>query len=362
VAVIVKELIMHRSVRLTLVALCLLSLAPLVAAAQQKPHVVILATGGTIAGSGEANQYGYTAGAFKVEDLIKAVPHVNDLADLTGEQIANIGSQDMNDAVWLALANRINAVLATPDVQGIVVTHGTDTMEETAYFLDLVVKSDKPVVLVGSMRPATAISADGPANLYDAVAVAADPHASGRGVMVVLNDEIHAARDVAKTNTTSLQTFVSPNRGPIGLVHTGKILWFPPPDKRHTTRSAFAVTSATVLPRVDVVYAHANMPTDLIDAAIARGAKGIVVAGVGDGNVSQAALDRLAQAVKAGVVVVRASRLERGVVLRNNEVNDDQLGLVASGELNVPKARVLLQLALLTTHDPTQVQQIFDEY
>jgi L-asparaginase len=194
------------------------------------------------------------------------------------------------------------------------------------------------------------------------VAVAADPHASGRGVMVVLNDEIHAARDVAKTNTTSLQTFVSPNRGPTGLVHTGKILWFPPSDKRHTTHSAFTVTATTVLPRVDVLYAHANMPTDLIDAALAHGAKGIVVAGVGDGNMPKAALDRLAQAIKDGVVVVRASRLERGVVLRNNEVNDDALGFVAAGELNAPKARVLLQLALLSTHNPSQVQQIFDEY
>ena len=169
------------------------------------------------------------------------MPQLKKLADLSGEQVANIGSQDMNDAVWLKLAKRVNEVLASPDVDGVVITHGTDTMEETAYFLDLVVKSDKPVVLVGSMRPATAISADGPANLYNAVAVAASPGAKGRGVLVVLNDEIHAARNVTKTNTTSVDTFKSPNRGPVGLVHTGQIAWFEQMDRRHTTKSEFDV-------------------------------------------------------------------------------------------------------------------------
>jgi L-asparaginase len=243
-----------------------------------------------------------------------------------------------------------------------VITHGTDTMEETAYFLNLVVKSDKPVVLVGSMRPATAISADGPANLYNAVATATDPNARGRGVLVVLNDEIHAARNVTKTNTTSLQTFVSPNRGPPGLVHTAKISWFPPPDKRHTTKSEFSVAGVTSLPRVDIIFAHSNMGADLIEAVLKNGAKGLVIAGVGDGNMSQTALDALAKAVKSGIVVVRASRLERGMVLRNNEVDDDKLGFVASGELNAPKARVLLQLALMITTDAGRVQKMFDDY
>ncbi len=185
----------------------LLVINPVVA---QKPRIAILATGGTIAGAGDASEYGYKAGAFNIEDLIKAVPQLNELAELTGEQVASIGSQDMNDRVWLDLAARTNKLLSTSDVHGVVITHGTDTMEETAYFLNLVVKSDKPVVLVGSMRPATAISADGPANLYDAVATAADPGARGRGVLVVLNDEIHAARNVTKTNTTSLRNIRQP--------------------------------------------------------------------------------------------------------------------------------------------------------
>jgi L-asparaginase len=341
----------------------MLLLAATALSAQGKARVAILATGGTIAGAGDASGYGYKAGAFKIEDLVKAVPRISDLAQLSGEQVASIGSQDMNDKVWLTLASRINELLAGSATDGIVITHGTDTMEETAYFLNLVVRSEKPIVLVGSMRPATAISPDGPANLYDGVAVAADPAARRRGVLVVLNDEIHSARNVTKTNTTSLQTFVSPNRGPAGFVHTGKIAWFEPiNDKKHTTRSEFSVQGVSALPRVDIIYAHANMSSDLIEAAIKMGARGLVIAGVGDGNMSQAALDALAAAVKTGIVVIRSTRLERGMVLRNNEVDDDKMGFVASGELNPSKSRVLLQLALMTTKDPVRVQKIFDGY
>ncbi len=325
-------------------------------------NIKILATGGTIAGAGTSGGYGYKAGAFQIEDLIKAVPNIDKLARLSGEQVANIGSQDMNDQVWLTLAKRANDVLAARDVNGLVITHGTDTLEETSYFLHLVLKSDKPVVMVGSMRPATATSADGPANLYDAVAVAVDPEARGRGVMVVLNDEVHSARNVVKTNTTSLQTFESPIRGALGYVHTGKVDWFERMNTKHTTQSEFAITNVNALPRVDILYAHSNMSVDLIKAALDAGAKGLVIAGVGDGNMSKPALDLLSQAVKNGVVVVRASRVSSGVVLRNNEVNDDKMGFVASGELNPPKSRVLLQLALTKTTNPKEVQRMFNEY
>jgi L-asparaginase len=333
------------------------------AATERRPNIKILATGGTIAGaqSGQSS-YGYKAGAFKVEDLIKAVPDMDKLAVLTGEQVANIGSQDMNDAVWLKLAKRVNEVLGDPDVDGVVITHGTDTMEETAFFLDLVVKSTKPVVLVGSMRPATAVSADGPGNLYNAVATAASRDARGRGVMVVLNDEIHAARNVIKTNTTSVETFQSVNRGPMGLVHSGEIAWFEKMDRRNTTRSEFSVDDLQRLPRVDIIYAHANMNPDLIRAAIDAGAKGLVIAGVGDGNMTKQALDALAAAAKQGILVVRSTRLPAGIVLRNNEVDDDKLGFVASGEFTPPKARVLAQLALTKTKDPARVQKMFQEY
>jgi L-asparaginase len=235
-------------------------------------------------------------------------------------------------------------------------------MEETAYFLNLVVRSGKPVVLVGSMRPATAISADGPANLYNAVATAADLRAFGRGVLVVINDKIHTARNVVKTNTTSVETFESPNRGPTGVVNAGKIAWFEPMDKKHTTRSQFSVQGRKSLPRVDIIYAHSNMSPDLITAALKNGAKGLVIAGVGDGNMSKAALQTLADAVKSGVLVVRSTRLESGLVLRNSEVDDDKLHFIASGELNPGKSRVLLQLALLNTTDVRAIQRMFDEY
>jgi L-asparaginase len=333
------------------------------ARAADKPSIVIVATGGTIAGAQSGGAaYGYKAGTFKVEDLIKAVPDMEKPANLSGEQVANIGSQDMNDAVWLKLAKRVNHLLDRKDVDGVVITHGTDTMEETAYFLDLVVKSNKPVVMVGSMRPATAVSADGPANLYNAVATAANPGARGRGVLVVLNDEIHAARNVTKTNTTSVETFESPNRGPAGAAHTGEIAWFDRTDRRHTTRSEFSVDNLDKLPRVDIIYAHANMSTDLIDAAVENGAKGLVIAGVGDGNMTKEALNALTLAARQGVAVVRSTRLPAGIVLRNNEVNDDKLHMVASGEFTPPKARVLLQLALTKTNDPKRVQKMFNEY
>lgn len=329
----------------------------------EKPHIRILATGGTIAGAQKSQaEYGYKSGAFDVQDLIDAVPQMRELADITGEQIVNIGSQDMNDEIWLKLANRLNEVLAAPETDGVVITHGTDTVEETAYFLDLVVKSDKPVVMAGSMRPATAISADGPMNLYNAMAIAADPQARGRGVLVALNDTIHAAREVTKTNTSSVETFVSVNRGPAGLVNTGKITWFEVPAGRRGANSEFSIAGASALPRVDILYAHANMSTDLIEAAVGKGARGLVIAGVGDGNMTQKALETCAAAAKRGVVIVRSSRLPSGLTYRNNEINDDQYGFVASLELNPAKSRVLLQQALLKTSDVAEIQRMFRQY
>jgi L-asparaginase len=327
------------------------------------PRVKVLATGGTIAGAqASASNYAYRSGAYDVNALIAAVPNLDQLAVITGEQVASIGSQDMNDEVWLALGKRVNEVLAAADTDGVLITHGTDTLEETSYFLSLVTKSDKPVVMVGSMRPATAISADGPGNIYNGVAVLADRGAYGKGTLVSLNDEIHYARNVVKTDTTSVQTFRSVNRGPAGVVHTGKIEWFEPMDRKVGNATEFSVAALEKLPRVDVLYAHANMSADLIEAAVENGAQGVVIAGVGDGNMTAAALEAVTQAAKAGVVVVRSTRLPAGIVLRNNEVNDDELGLVASGELSPAKSRVLLQLALTRTKDPVRIQQMFYEY
>jgi L-asparaginase len=327
----------------------------------KKPNIVILATGGTIAGKQSApSEYGYTSGAFKVEDLVNAVPEVKKLANITGEQVVNIGSQDMNDAVWLKLAKKINDVAKRGDVDGIVITHGTDTLEETSFFTDLVEPTQKPIVFVGSMRPATAVSADGPANLYNAVAVAADPKSKGRGTLIVLNDTIQGARDVIKTNTTNVETFRSPHRGPLGLVNNGKIKWLDNPGDKHQHKAEFNVADVNKLPRVDIIYAHANMSPDLITSAVKNGAKGLVIAGVGDGNMTKEALNAAEQAAKQGVVIVRSTRLPEGLVLRNNEVNDDEKGFVASSEFNPAKSRVLLQLSLLETKDPKKIQQLFN--
>jgi L-asparaginase len=347
-----------------LVVLCLLLGAD--AALAQTPtlkRVRVLATGGTIAGAqASATDYGYKSGAYDVNTLISAVPNLDKLATITGEQVANIGSQDMNDEVWLKLAKRLGEVQKSPDVDAVLITHGTDTLEETAYFLSLVTKSTKPVVMVGSMRPATATSADGPANIYNGVAAAIDPGYAARGVLVSLNDQIHYARNVVKTDTTSLQTFASLNRGPAGLVNTGKVYWFEKTDTKQGPSSEFSVDGVAKLPRVDILYAHANMSADLIDSAVKNGAQGIVIAGVGDGNMTTPAIDALTKAAKSGVVVVRSTRLPMGIVLRNNEVDDDKLGFVASGELNPPKSRVLLLLALTKTKDPKRIQQMFYEY
>src|SRR5262249_4863249 len=239
--------------RLLLLVLLIAAGAQFTSAQAKKPNVVILATGGTIAGAAATGtQSGYTSGAVTIDAMIAAVPGIKDLANIKGEQISNVGSQDMSFEIMLKLAKRINELLKTDTVDGIVVTHGTDTMEETAFFLNLVVKSDKPVVMVGSMRPSTAVSADGPLNLYNAVGVAVDPRAKGRGVLVVMNDWIHAAHSLTKTSTTAIQTFMSPLRGVLGVSAYGKNDFYNTPVWKHTTASEFDITNVDKLPRVDI--------------------------------------------------------------------------------------------------------------
>jgi L-asparaginase len=349
---------------ISVISLVLLIACTLYAQGGKKPKVVIIATGGTIAGSAEsATEAGYKSGAVGVEILIEAVPDLKKIADVTGEQVANIGSQDMNDEVWVKLADAVNKAVAQPDVAGVAITHGTDTLEETSYFLDLVVKSDKPVVLTGSMRPSTAMSADGPLNIYNAVAIAADPNARGRGVLVTIDDDIHSAHDIIKNHTTDVGTFTSGEAGLVGAVLFGKVdTWYRVPNNVNTSKSDLAVVPGKPLPRVDIIYAHASMSPDIIDSAVEHGAKGLVIAGVGDGNMTAPALEAVKRAVKKGVVVVRSARVNGGVVRRNIETNDDEVGSVASMELNPAKARPLLQLVLLKTSDPKKVQDYFNRY
>jgi L-asparaginase len=332
-------------------------------AADKLPTVVVLATGGTIAGAaGSDVQAAYTSGQVGVDQLLAAVPQTKKLAVLKGEQIANIGSQDMNDEVWLKLARRVNELAAMPDVDGIVITHGTDTIEETGYFLNLVVKTKKPVVLTAAMRPSTALSADGPLNFFNAVAVAANKDAGGRGVLVVVNDWIHGASSLTKASTTAVQTFLSPLRGLVGTVAYGEAEFYRGGVGRNTMDSEFSLDGVTALPRVDIVMAHENMDGALIDAAAAAGAKGIVIAGVGNGNMTKTALDALAAQARKGIVCVRSSRVATGRVGRNVEVDDDKLALVASDDLNPQKARVLLRLALLKPRSLGDIQRLLQEY
>jgi L-asparaginase len=326
-------------------------------------RVTILATGGTIAGAGATGtQSAYKSGAVGIDTMIAGVPGITKLAAIKGEQISNVGSQDMSFDILLKLANRINELGKATDVDGIVITHGTDTMEESAYFLNLTVKTDKPVVMVGSMRPSTAVSADGPLNLYNGVAVAADPQAKGRGVLVVMNDHIHAAHSLTKASTTAVQTFLSPLRGLVGVASYGKNDFYTTPSWKHTTQTEFDVSKVTQMPRVDVIYATLDMSPAMIDASVSSGARGIVIAGVGNGNMNAASVKAAAAAVKKGVPVVRSSRVTTGLVGRNVEVNDDELGFIASDELNPQKARILLSLALLGKPNAKSLQTMFTTY
>src|SRR5215510_10801630 len=237
--------------------LSILAFLTLITQAQNSnlPRVIILATGGTIAGSGaSADRAGYTAGKIPIDDLIGAIPSVKKIANISGEQIASVGSQDMTIEIWKKLAIRINEIIAKKEADGIVVTHGTDTQEETAYFLDLVVPSQMPVVLTGSMRPSTAISADGPKNLYDAITVAIDPKSKGRGVLVSFNEGIFDGREVTKMSTTFTNAFGSPNTGPIGNVYDGKVEYYANAVRERDPKSPVIIKADTKLPRVDIVY------------------------------------------------------------------------------------------------------------
>ena len=326
-----------------------------------KPKIRIIATGGTIAGvSASATSSAYGAGQVGIQTLIDAVPQIKELADVSGEQLVNIGSQDMNDAVWLKLAKRINQLLSG-DYDGVLVTHGTDTMEETAYFLSLTVHSDKPVILVGSMRPSTAISADGPANLYNGVAALVDPSSKGHGVMACMNNQLIDAKSLIKMHTTDCATFKG-TYGEMGYVYNGKPYYIFEPTYKHTTRSIFNVDNLEKLPQVGIIYGYANCSTLPIEAFVKAKFDGIVLAGVGDGNFYKDVFDVAVQMQESGTQIVRASRVPTGPTCLNGEVDDSKYHFVAALNLNPQKARVLLQLALTKTRDWQQIQKYFQEY
>ncbi|HWR94987.1 MAG TPA: type II asparaginase [Flavobacterium sp.] len=328
---------------------------------KSSPRIIILATGGTIAGSGDSStKAAYTAGKVPIDDLLNAVPQIHDYGKITGEQIASIGSQDMNVVTWLKLTKRINEIFKNNEADAVVVTHGTDTQEETAYFLDLTIMSDKPVVIVGAMRPSTAMSQDGNRNLLDAVMVAASPKSQGRGVIVAMDEKIFDARDVTKTSTTNIETFQSRNFGPIGLIYDGKANYYY--QSLRNPSKKFDVTKLNSLPQVEIVYGYADASPNSVYCLISSGPKGIVYAGMGNGNFGEPVGKALAEASKKGIIVCRSARAGSGRITLDNEVKDAELGFVVSDDLNPQKARVLLMLSLTETNDRSKIQQNFFEY
>lgn len=327
-----------------------------------KSRIAILGTGGTIAGFIDSTiaTTGYTAGAIDIDVLIKAVPQIRDLADISWEQIANIDSSNMCDEIWLRLAKKI-AKLFAEGIDGVVITHGTDTMEETAYFLNLTIKSDKPVVLVGAMRPSTAISADGPKNLYNAVALVANKEAKNKGVMVAINDKILSARGVVKTHSLNVDAFSSPDFGDLGYIVDGKVFFYNNVTKAHTKNAPFDVSKLTSLPKVDILYSYSNDGSGVAAKALfEHGTKGIVVAGSGAGSIHKNQKDVLKELLKKGLKVVVSSRVVSGCVAVSD--SDEKLGFISAEDLNPQKARVLLILALTKTSDPKKIQEYFLKY
>ena len=333
------------------------------ATATGKPNVVILATGGTIAGAGAdaSNSATYQAAKVPVDKLIAAVPAMANVANVRGEQVFQIASESFTDAQLVQLGKRVSQLLKQDDVDGVVITHGTDTLEETALFLNLVVKSDKPIVVVGSMRPSTAISADGALNLLDAVTAAGSKEAVGKGVLVTMNDYIQSGRDVTK-RTNIVPSAFSSQWGPLGMVVEGKTYFFRAPYKRHNASSEFDIDTIDSLPLVAIVYGSGNMYPGAYKAAVDAGAKAIVNAGTGNGSVPGYLVDTLKDIRGKGTLVIRSSRVGDGFVLRNAEQPDDKYDWVVAHDFNPQKAKILAAVALTKTTDTKELQRIFWEY
>lgn len=330
------------------------TVTPAALAGQALPRVQVIATGGTIAGRA-------TGGQLTGAQLVEAVPELEDVADLEVEEFSRIGSSAMTPDHWLRLSRRINELFdADPGLAGILVTHGTDTMEETGYFLHLTVDDERPVVMVGSMRNSSAVSADGPANLLSAVRVATHPDAGGRGVLAVLNDEIHSARDVRKMDNNRLDTFTS-EWGPLGVVDADRVIFRHTVTTRHTTASDLRIgAGVSELPSVPVVADFAGNDGSVLRDWVGSGADGIVVQAFGGGRASPGVRRAVTEAAEAGVPVVLASRVPEGRVLGTRGSSGD--GVLTAGDLPPHKARVLLMLALLRERDAADLQRLLDTH
>ncbi|MGE4126419.1 MAG: asparaginase [Pusillimonas sp.] len=331
---------------------------------QPLPRVMVLATGGTIAGVQHQGS-GYRSGQLTAEALLSVLPDVSEIASVAAEQIANVGSQSISYDIWLSLLARISGIVQNDEADAVVITHGTDTMEETAYFLQLALLANIPVVLTGAMRPANAWGADGPQNLFDAICVAAASAPGNNGVQVVMNGLVHNARYVQKTSCEGLDAFVSREAGPVARIDARQVVLYGTlPAGRTPAGSGSSLAPAPHMPapRVIVWYVMAEDDEISLKALLATHPQGIIVAGVGNGNMSDMALRQLQQARQQGIVVVRSSRCASGAVTRNLEVNDDTSGFIVANDLNPQKARVLLMLALQKTNNPARIQEFFNKY
>ena len=348
---------------LTALALSMGMLFPL--SSYAKNNVVVVATGGTIAGAGASstNSATYAAAKVPVDDLLNAVPQIQNLANVSGVQALQIASESITDKELLSIARQVNELVKKPEVNGVVITHGTDTLEETAYFLSLTIHTNKPIVVVGSMRPPSALSTDGPLNLYSAVALAASDSAKGKGVFVLMNDGIFAARDVTKTINIHTDAFTS-QWGALGTLVEAKPYWFRHVAKRFNTQSEFNIENikGDTLPLVQIVYGSSNMLPDAYTAYAKAGAKAIIHAGTGNGSVAKYLVPTLNELQQQGIQIIRSSRVPQGFVLRNAEQPDDQYGWVVAHDLNPQKAKLLAALALTKTTDATEIQRMFWEY
>ncbi|MGJ7528477.1 asparaginase [Variovorax sp. GB1P17] len=341
----------------------LLAASALAQAQQALPNVVILATGGTIAGAGASavNSATYAAAKVGVEKLIAGLPELSKVANVRGEQVFQVASESLTNDNLLTLAKRVSALSKQADVDGIVITHGTDTLEETAYFLTLTVHTNKPIVVVGSMRPGTALSADGALNLYDAVNVAGSKDAMGKGVLVTMNDNIDSGRDVSKNVNIKTNAFSS-QWGALGMIVEGKNYWFRAPVKRHTMNSEFDIDSINALPPVEIAMGYEGVSSIAIDAIAKSGAKALIHGGTGNGSVADRIVPNLQKARADGVIVIRSSRVPDGFVIRNAEQPDDKYDWVVAHDLRPQKARILAMVALTKTSNTKELQRIFWEY
>lgn len=330
----------------------------------RKKRIRLVATGGTIASQAKSrvSTEGYASSVIKVEDLIEQLPELSEIADVTAEQIFLKPSSAITEEDLFNLSGRVNELLASDDCDGVVITHGTDTMEETAFFLNLTVSSDKPVVITGAMRPAHVISSDGTLNLYNAVIVAASDKSRGMGVTIAMNDIIISARDAIKFSTFKVEAYQAPLYGVLGTVRNGVVDYCYRPVKRHTTTSMFKGEKRE-LPRVEVLYMYEGCSDDLFNAAVATGCKGIVTAGTGNGGTTMSMMKRYRAedgSDKDLPIVVRSARVPTGGV--SDPFRTPGQRMIGSGDLNPQKAYILLRFALSVTDDPEEIKKIFMEY